>query len=69
MARAQQMMGAMNQPPAPRGPAPAVPVPGGPQGASPAGGGGAAGETKFCMTCGKTMPRPAKFCPECGSGQ
>ena len=69
MAMAQQMMGAMNQPPAPRGPAPVAPVPVGPQGAPPAGGGGAAGETKFCMTCGKTMPRPAKFCPECGSGQ
>ncbi len=36
------------------------------------GGGGAAppaGETKFCMNCGKPIPRPAKFCPECGGAQ
>ena len=26
-------------------------------------------ETKFCMECGKPMPRPAKFCPECGKPQ
>ena len=29
----------------------------------------AAGGTKFCMNCGKTMPKPAKFCPECGGAQ
>jgi membrane protease subunit (stomatin/prohibitin family) len=38
-----------------------------------AGGGGAsagAGEaTKFCMHCGKPIPRSAKFCPECGAKQ
>jgi membrane protease subunit (stomatin/prohibitin family) len=28
-----------------------------------------AGATKFCMSCGKTMPKPAKFCPECGGAQ
>jgi membrane protease subunit (stomatin/prohibitin family) len=28
-----------------------------------------AGGTKFCMNCGKTMPKPAKFCPECGGAQ
>jgi membrane protease subunit (stomatin/prohibitin family) len=25
--------------------------------------------TKFCMACGKPMPRVAKFCPECGQSQ
>lgn len=26
-------------------------------------------ETKFCLECGKSIPRPAKFCPECGKPQ
>ncbi|MBZ5578801.1 MAG: SPFH domain-containing protein [Acidobacteriia bacterium] len=26
-------------------------------------------ETKFCMECGKPIPRPAKFCPDCGKPQ
>jgi membrane protease subunit (stomatin/prohibitin family) len=67
---AQQMMGAMNQPHPQQAPPPAPPAP---QAAppAPAGGGGAAtgGETKFCMNCGNKIPRPAKFCPECGSTQ
>jgi membrane protease subunit (stomatin/prohibitin family) len=25
--------------------------------------------TKFCINCGKPMPKNAKFCPECGSAQ
>lgn len=25
--------------------------------------------TKFCIACGKSMPRVAKFCPECGQSQ
>ncbi len=29
----------------------------------------AAPETKFCLDCGKPIPRPAKFCPECGKPQ
>jgi membrane protease subunit (stomatin/prohibitin family) len=29
----------------------------------------AAGGTKFCMNCGKTVPKQAKFCPECGGAQ
>ena len=41
-------------PPAPQAPASAVQ-------ASP--------ETKFCIACGKPMPRAAKFCPECGGSQ
>ena len=26
-------------------------------------------ESKFCMECGKAIPRTAKFCPECGKPQ
>ena len=26
-----------------------------------------AGETKFCVECGKSIPKRAKFCPECGN--
>ena len=26
-------------------------------------------ETKFCLNCGKTIPRISKFCPECGHAQ
>ena len=26
-------------------------------------------ETKFCMNCGKPIPRASKFCPECGHAQ
>jgi membrane protease subunit (stomatin/prohibitin family) len=57
MLMAQQMMNAP-KPAAPVGSAP----PGAPEGA-------AAGGTKFCINCGKTMPKPAKFCPECGGAQ
>jgi membrane protease subunit (stomatin/prohibitin family) len=28
-----------------------------------------AGEAKFCLECGKAIPRAAKFCPECGKPQ
>jgi membrane protease subunit (stomatin/prohibitin family) len=64
MTMASQMVNAMN----PQGggmaaapPAAAVPVT-----AAPA---GAAGETKFCMECGKPIPKKSKFCPECGGAQ
>jgi len=68
MVMAQQMMNAMR----PNGPAENPPAaPAGP--AAPTGGGGAAPAgapgTKFCMNCGQTIPRPAKFCPECGTAQ
>ena len=54
---AQQMMSAMKPAggPAPTGSAPGPGVP--------------AGDAKFCMNCGKPIPRPAKFCPECGTAQ
>jgi membrane protease subunit (stomatin/prohibitin family) len=57
MLMAQQMMNTA-KPAAPTGPA----APGGAEG-------GTASGTKFCINCGKTMPRPAKFCPECGGAQ
>jgi predicted amidophosphoribosyltransferase len=25
--------------------------------------------TKFCVNCGKSIARGAKFCPECGTAQ
>jgi membrane protease subunit (stomatin/prohibitin family) len=54
-------------PPASGGTAPPV----GPAGGASTGGAPAAAgpETKFCINCGKTMPRAAKFCPECGGAQ
>jgi membrane protease subunit (stomatin/prohibitin family) len=60
LAMAQQMMGAM-RPPAP--PAPAMPADAAP--AAPAAG----GATKFCISCGKPIPRAAHFCSECGGAQ
>jgi membrane protease subunit (stomatin/prohibitin family) len=62
LAMAQQMMGAM-RPPAP--PAPA----GQPADATPSGAPAAGGATKFCMNCGKPIPRAAHFCAECGGAQ
>lgn len=61
MVMAQQMMNAMKPPaaPEPQPPAPAAAPP------APAAGGG----TKFCMNCGHQIPKPARFCPECGGAQ
>jgi membrane protease subunit (stomatin/prohibitin family) len=57
LAMAQQMMGAVRPPaaPAPADTAPAAPA--------------AGGATKFCISCGKPIPRAAHFCPECGGAQ
>ena len=71
---AQQMMNALNQNPgggaAPTG---APPTPAAPTGGPSAAGGGpapiAGAETKFCVDCGKSIPRRSKFCPECGTQQ
>ena len=68
MLMAQQMMNAAKPSGPDAGPAaPAAPS-AGPGPAAP-GGGGAAGATKFCMNCGHQIPKPAKFCPECGGSQ
>ena len=56
---AQSMMSAMK----PGSAAPAEAPAEAPPAATP----GAA--TKFCLNCGKSIPKNAKFCPECGSAQ
>lgn len=58
MMMAQQILNAAQQP------KPENPVP--PQQPEPA---APAGETKFCMECGKAIPKRAKFCPVCGGAQ
>ena len=57
MVMGQQMMNAMRPaaPPEPAPPAPPAPA--------------AGGATKFCLNCGKPIPKPARFCPECGGAQ
>jgi len=76
MVMAQNMMNAMRpgESPAPGG-GPAG-APGGGPAATPAGGPATpaapatpATGTKFCMNCGKSIPKGAKFCPECGGAQ
>ena len=63
MVMAQQMMSAM-KPAAPPEPAPPAPqAPAAP--AAPA----AACATKFCLNCGKPIPKAARFCSECGGAQ
>lgn len=42
----------------------------GPDAVTAAGGQTSAGpETKFCLNCGKPIPRMSRFCPECGHAQ
>jgi membrane protease subunit (stomatin/prohibitin family) len=74
---ASQMANAM-RPPEPQPPAPAAPPPAPPPAAPappvpPVGGAPAPAtpstETKFCVECGKPIPKRSKFCPECGSAQ
>jgi membrane protease subunit (stomatin/prohibitin family) len=58
IAMGQAFMNAMKPgEPAPGPAAPAAPPP------------AAGAETKFCINCGKSIPRSAKFCPECGGTQ
>ena len=61
---AQQMMNAMKPG---QGSPPATPASGAPQPDAP--GEGSEAATKFCQNCGKSIPRTAKFCPECGGAQ
>jgi membrane protease subunit (stomatin/prohibitin family) len=62
LAMAQQMMNAVRPPAAaPQAPAEAA----APGAAAPAAG----GATKFCISCGKPIPRAAHFCSECGGAQ
>ncbi len=76
---ASQMANVM-RPPEPQPPAPAAPPPAPPPAAPassspvvPVGGAPAPSapstETKFCVECGKPIPKRSKFCPECGSAQ
>jgi membrane protease subunit (stomatin/prohibitin family) len=67
MAMANQMVNALN----PQGGGAAPPPAAAPQTPAPAGGGAPAtgAETKFCMECGKSIPKKSKFCPECGGAQ
>jgi membrane protease subunit (stomatin/prohibitin family) len=65
LAMGQTMMNALKTPP----PAAEPPTPAGPQSGVPAGPAGPNADTKFCIQCGKPMPKKAKFCPECGSAQ
>jgi membrane protease subunit (stomatin/prohibitin family) len=63
---ANTMMDALKpqaNPPEGGAPAPAPPQSGGGAPAAPG------TETKFCVECGKQIPRKAKFCPECGHEQ
>ncbi len=73
LAMGQQVMNAL-RPQGPAGPGGAAPAGPPEQPAPPAAGGGAAtpasgAETKFCVECGKSIPRRSKFCPECGTQQ
>jgi membrane protease subunit (stomatin/prohibitin family) len=69
MAMAQSMMNAMKpgEPPAPPGGGSATAPASGPT--APAAPAAPATGTKFCMNCGKSIPKGAKFCPECGGAQ
>jgi membrane protease subunit (stomatin/prohibitin family) len=67
MALAQNVMAAMK--PGQSGPESTPPAPAsGPLPVSPAGPATGA-ETKFCLDCGKGIPKRSKFCPECGAQQ
>jgi membrane protease subunit (stomatin/prohibitin family) len=62
---AQSMMNAMKPGEPPPATPPAQGAPAAPAPAAPAAG----AETKFCINCGKPIPRSAKFCSECGNAQ
>jgi membrane protease subunit (stomatin/prohibitin family) len=67
---AQSMLNAVKPgeqaPPPAAGPAPSA----GPVApAAPTAPAAPAADTKFCINCGKQIPRASKFCPECGNAQ
>jgi membrane protease subunit (stomatin/prohibitin family) len=62
MAMAQTMMQAIHPPEGGGGAAAPAAAAGGAAAAASA-------DTKFCMECGKSIPRKSKFCPECGQAQ
>lgn len=59
----------VSAPPSPAPVPPAAPVAAAGVAAGAAAAGAVAAELKFCMECGKQIPRPARFCPECGKPQ
>jgi len=70
LAMGQTMMNAMRPQEPPAGGGGAAPAPAGPGGPTgPGAPAAAAGGTKFCINCGHAIPKPAKFCSECGSTQ
>ena len=67
LAMGQAMMNAIN-----KGSAPSGPEGGAPSSGSAAAGGAAAAtsaDSKFCLNCGKSIPKISKFCPNCGQAQ
>jgi len=68
LAMGQTMMNAMRPQEPPAGGGGLGPAPAGPAGPTEPGA-PAAGGTKFCINCGHSIPKPAKFCSECGSTQ
>jgi membrane protease subunit (stomatin/prohibitin family) len=67
LAMGQAMMDAIK-----KGSAPSGPEGGAPASGSPVAGGAAAAtsaESKFCLNCGKSIPKISKFCPNCGQAQ
>jgi membrane protease subunit (stomatin/prohibitin family) len=66
MTMAQQMMNATNFGGGPAAPAPPAPAPAAAPSAPPAAAGAG---TKFCIACGQSIPRAARFCAECGGAQ
>lgn len=67
LAMGQAMMDAIKKGSAPLGPEGGAPASG-----SPVAGGTAAAtsaESKFCLNCGKSIPKISKFCPNCGQAQ
>jgi len=65
LSMAQQMMSSMSAAAPPPAAPPAAPMAAAPGGAPAAAGAG----TKFCISCGKPIPKAARFCSECGGAQ